>query len=222
MSDRVEIMLFGEPPTYSTNKDREEQWKNLITEKAVMQEPPIHCGIYFSFRVSSHTRKGKPFDVDNLCVPAWIALRRAYWFGGNYANLRWWHATKKLEKPSGLTIIAAVNPIRPVIKEVIFQGTYSGKLPKSGRDAKLIEWAKHVSTQKNHLIIPSKIGLAIYVGDNASKLTYSQIKRIIDCLYPIIGGKVSKADDSKISTLFVEKGVLGVAEDELEICIWAF
>ena len=53
-----------------------------------------------------------------------------------------------------------------------------------------------------------------------ASLSDGKVKHIIDCLYPLIGGKKGAPEDHRIVELYVVKSVPGLNNDQVQITIW--
>lgn len=55
---------------------------------------------------------------------------------------------------------------------------------------------------------------------NIGNIASGSVKSLIDCLYPILGGRLGAPDDWRVDILQVEKGVQGLLSDSVRISIW--
>lgn len=191
--------------------------------KKITPPKPID-DVSLSFKVSSLTRNGKTFDLDNLCESFFSALFRLGWFGSSKTNIMRWHANLTVGQPSSFTIGAIHNsPFH--IDEPLLLLIYKGKLPICGQDESFINWVKE-STSNNsniHSIFNNTdLGLSLLFDGNIhiGEFAGGKIKKIIDCLYPIIGGYAGAPKDSKFRSIYAEKLVSNLGVDKTEIIIY--
>ncbi len=106
---------------------------------------------------------------------------------------------------------------------VIFDEVYIGTLPKSATDKKFAEFVRISSKEKlrenDECVV--KIQFNSH-GVNLGNISSGTVKPIIDCLYPVLGGKPGAPDDHAIRTLIAEKGVNSIPQGSVRIVIGKF
>lgn len=220
LQKNYELVITSEPATYSTNGEME--FKNAIYDKVLSEIPSNINGVNLSFSVSSNTRKGHKFDLDNLCEPVFSSLCRAGWFNGKRPSIKWWYAERKVSQPSGVTISSVFPELDRRYKRTL-SAKYKGPLPRNSRDELFIEWIKEVIHQLDINTTMKSFGLRLQFGDdmlNIGDISTGRVKNVIDCLYPLVGGEIGKPDDWKIEKLLVEKGKTELSKDELRIDVF--
>ena len=115
--------------------------------------------------------------------------------------------SKNKSDNSGCNVSIFSHAYYPNVQDVFFEGNYQGPLPRKGSDREISKWLHDEN------LIPNKVAgselfvsLRFYRNDiNIGEIATGPVKATIDCLYPILGGSVSRPDDWKIQKLFVEK-----------------
>lgn len=218
---RVELFVPGEPATFATKGEK--PWKEAVTAAASLCVPTLEAvdGVTLDFTLSSHSRNGQPFDLDNLCDPVFVSLKNAGWFGGRKANVRWWRATKAEGPVSGVKIVGQAGPPNPDERSLLLQAVYQGDLPHHGRHEGFAAWAREIA-QVMSGPAPCCLGIGLRLGSpdvTIAEIASGRVKNIIDCLYPIIGGEASAPHDWKVHELWVDRGTEGQVS-RLDVDIW--
>ena len=106
---------------------------------------------------------------------------------------------------------------------MIFDKIYQGELPKSATDKEFAEFVKINSKEKLRINDECKIKIQFHSSlINLGNISSGTVKPIIDCLYPILGGKVGAPDDHSIRLLVVEKGIRDIPQNSVRIMISKF
>jgi len=214
----------GSPATFATKG--ENPWKNVIQQTVPPAVGETTHGLILQFKVPTLAPHNHPIDVDNLCEPVFSTfINKLGWIGGKRTHLQWWHATKKLGTPSGVELIITSSPtpvMRGVAGDAIFDAVYEGILPKCATDSEVPTWLAGLSIPifshpSDRLAIRFQFQSAKV---NIGAISSGKVKALIDCLYPILGGRQGAPDDWRIDVLQVEKGVEEVAEGAVRICVW--
>lgn len=216
------IAIAGEPATFATSA--EAAWREIVIAGATGRIPADATGLSIAFDLSSATRNGHYFDLDNLCEPVFSGLTRAGWFHGKRPNIRWWQASKRVALPAGVEITPSSVANPPEIVGSAFKATFSGMLPKGGSDLAFPEWVRTNMGNLDFSDTEHRLGVALRFGSgsvNIGDIATGAVKRIIDCLYPLIGGAASKPHDWKVHVLFVEKGCDDVESGAVEVSVWS-
>ena len=226
----VTIEVYGEPVTYGIDSKekgvtREADWRALIRKKAYNDNFVFGSGYVLHFHLRNNN-----LDIDNLCVPVFQALREVDRDKGNYANIKWWLAKKTMGFPNKLRLIAENRPPEDPFTSstLIFCKVYSGDFPDKHNKA-FENWV--LSNSKDICVNYEQFGISLKYGSSKINIgsihsesrNAARVKGVIDRLYPIIGGNGGnpiKPEDWKINTLYVEKGVSYLKENELEIKIY--
>lgn len=207
---KTSIWIPGTPATFATKG--EIPWKSLMAD--ALPENISGDGIRLEFVLPMGDPWKKIVDVDNLCEPVFsVAINQKGWLGGKRPNMVYWEASKSFGEKPGIEIsIVPQEIIQGKNSETIMDAVYEGPLPTGGKSPEIPEWLQTIfhgekSGTKDHLAASLQFANSkINIGDIAT----GPVKSIIDCLYPIIGGKSGAPDDWKIDRLRVEKGVGGI------------
>lgn len=205
----IEFWVPGDPATFATQGEK--PWKDSL-KKGIPEKETYskEKGVIIDFYLKNLFPNNQPLDLDNLCDPLFsVLVNNKKWFWGGRPNIRWWLASKNQSSDSGCRISLFSALHSTTIKNVIFKGYYEGILPTRGSDPDIPKWLEKVSSNP-----VSVNGLDLFVSlkfhqkdINIGEIATGPVKAIIDCLYPIIGGTVSRPEDWKIQKLFVEKNV---------------
>jgi hypothetical protein len=213
----------GTPATFATKG--EIPWRSRIIDTVPFDQYEGANGVSLDFSLPNLAPHGHPLDTDNLCQPVFFALKKIGYFGGTYADIQWWRATKKQSTPSGVSITfgqKAPKELTELLGPPFFRATYVGPLPGSATDLELPTWLESLE----NLPIPeatSRLALSIHFGSSSVSLgniSTGKVKSLIDCLYPIIGGGKGAPDDWKIDLIHAEKDRLNRNPDSVKITIW--
>lgn len=207
------FFIKGEPATFATTSEK--VWKQILdSDIPLCQGVNKYSGIALRFTLSSPTRNGHSFDLDNLVEPVFsVLIGKKRYFSGRRTNLLWWCAKKNIGTPAGVEIeLSGGSPLIRIKGTEIFKGEYNGELPKSATSkAALSSWLlsqgfkerRHENERYGiHLIFPEEI--------NIGEIATGAVKATIDCLWPIIGGKPGAPEDWRIEELMVEKAYFSI------------
>lgn len=201
------FFIKGEPATFATNSVK--IWKLILAFAIPLcQGVNKYSCITLRFTLSSPTRNGHSFDLDNLVEPVFSVLtgEKGY-FSGKRTNLLWWYAKKNIGTPAGVEIeLSGDSPLIRIKGTEIFKDEYDGELPKSSTSEALSSWLISQGFRERtherygiHLIFTERI--------NIGEIATGAVKATIDCLWPIIGGKPRTPEDWRIEELMVETKV---------------
>ena len=215
-----EYWIAGKPATYATKSER--TWKISVfnTLKSVKQ---YSGDIEFEFVFKSEYFNKVNFDVDNLCEPVFAVLTsKMGWFGGKRTTIHRWKATKRVGDIEGMYIRAFdVQLNKDTERKMIFNGIYKGVFPNKATDDSIPKW---INNGYKYIRI-NQYGISFEFGSNKlsiATISDGKVKHIIDCLYPVIGGKSGYPEDNKINSLVVERNTVDLGEDEVRIRIWEY
>jgi len=210
--EEVEIKIYGEPKTYSTNGEKEwkEKIRNVIGNYRIYKEGTYH-GICMRFFLSPE--KIKKIDVDNLCEPVFSSVVNwCNWFYGRRSNIGWWHAEKVLvydRRESGLLLKISGKYVLPRIENIygspIFDMIFAYE--DIGKIQSLFNKRVQMKTS-------DRFAVRLMFGDekvNIGEIATGLIKKIIDKFFP---------RDHNIYTLQVQKGIKKPKQSYIRISIW--
>ena len=219
LDDRAAYFLVqGTPATFATAGEK--AWKEALA--AAAPEPSLdghELTVECRLTVAELAPRGRPRDLDNFMEPVLSALvNQRGWFGGTRTKLRGFSAI--IEEGSDVGGAFGILPTfssRPLGGSPIFDGTYRGPLPTSGAAPEIPAWLGECGDVP---AAPASAGVYLGFGTfdvNVGDIATGPVKSVIDCLYPILGGKPSAPQDHIITQLVVEKGAHGVPEDGVQI-----
>lgn len=212
----------GEPATFATSK--ESAWKAEITNSLKDDLVPDCDGISLEFSLSTLAPRGHNLDIDNLCEPVFSVLSKLGWFKSRRTNINWWRATKQCESEPGLRIWPEDSSAPETVNSMRgpdFHGIYDGRLPTDSRDEEFINWViRQLPVDMPRFlqfIVELRFGGSrVNIGD----ISTGKVKPIIDCLYPVLGGKLGAPEDWRINDLQVCKRAFMLEEGQIYILIW--
>ncbi len=218
------IWIPGTPAPFATHGEK--PWKDELAQ-AVPDQPNAGMGLRLSFVLSDTSTWARKTDIDNLCEPVFsVVINKLGWFGGRRPNLEFFWAEKRYGEPVGLELsVLAKLPTRDDLSlhDVVFEGTYDGRLPNRATDLEIPEWLRSLGCHEltngaDALSVHLRFSDRINVGDVAT----GHVKSVIDCLYPILGGTAGAPEDWRVHALVVEKdasdvlGTVGIAVYRLQ------
>jgi hypothetical protein len=216
----VKAWISGRPAPFATAGER--PWKEAIAAQVPASTGESSAGMVLDFSLREDPDwPGHP-DVDNLCEPVFTTvINRLHWFGGSRTNLVWYLATKRPAADLGALVWVTADPAPKVASVVTvpnFTATWPGSSPSSARDAQFLAWvqAQGASVPEGQLAVALEFGgSSVNIGDVAT----GAVKHIIDCLQPVIGGRLGNPDDHRFVCVLVVKDVSGVPQSGVRITL---
>ena len=194
--------VSGIPATFATRRER--PWKQALERSVLRPAGQVVDGLVLRFSLPTLAPHGQPLDIDNLCEPVFsVVINKLGWFGGKRPNLRWWHATKTCGQPSGLRLsVHSVSPrvISDGAHDECLDTTYTGTLPRKATDDGIPSWLNSLGGFKppakhDRFAVQLQFGGSmVNIGDIAT----GNVKAVLDCLYPVIGGVKGKPEDWRV------------------------
>lgn len=223
--ERLLFVRFAGTPS-SWLGSGEKAWKDVL--RRGIPEPTFDDdarGLLLHFRLTGAESGYSAVDIDNVCEPVFqILINEKRWFSGKRANLLWFRASKSYGARPGcdLTVVRSDPLGTPhTHSRTLLSTLYTGPLPTKGSDPPLADWVKsipEVPVQLDRCAVLLQFGgTAVNIGD----IPTGRVKNVVDCLYPILGGKPSDPEDWRVATLQVEKGVFGLSDNALRITVYA-
>lgn len=221
----LSFSVLGEPATFATSGER--AWRDqLIRKIPIRAAGASDRGLTLEFECTSSSRRGHPFDIDNLCDPVFsILVNSKGWFGGHRPNILWWRAVRHLSSSPGchITVFSTHAPEIDVAPEIVLlDAVFQGQLPADAQDPVLPSWLKgnHMtSTRVSNPRFGVRIcfqGTRVNLGDIAT----GPVKHVLDCLYPVLGGSAGKPDDWRVELLQVEKNCDHLQNGTFRLRLW--
>src|SRR5262245_48108007 len=206
-------LVRGRPVGYSSGA-AEQEWKAKVRE-VVPTAPKMHggTGLFVDFLISAPTAQAPGFDLDNLLDPVLSAVINGQgWFGGHRPNLRWLAAQKKTTAEPA-ACMAVRNEVPRLWAEsdatVALDDVYPGAAP-SADDVE--EYAAWIERHMLRRLVSETVGVRLDFADtrvNLGEVT-GKAKVLVDGLWPILGGRRSYPDDSRVAALIMRKGITGL------------
>ena len=200
----------GMPASYSTGL--EAAWMETISA-AVPPSGGEHPedGLLVDISIPLPTPQAPGADLDNLLDPVFSAvINRQGWFGGRRSNLRWVAASKLVLDEPGLRL-ALLNEAPDLWRdsevEIAMNAVYEAEIPTSNTSSDYEEW---VSVHAGRPLPPGGVGVALDFSDpgvNLGDIATGVVKRVIDGLWPILGGESGAPHDGRIAALRMRKGL---------------
>jgi hypothetical protein len=216
----MKAWISGQPAPFATAG--EHPWKEALAAQTPCSSEECSTGMVMDFSLRYDVPwPGHP-DIDNLCEPVFsTVINRLRWFNGTRTNLSWYLATKRPGADLGALISVTSSPapeVASVVMAPCFAATWSGSMPKSARDAQFLAWvaAQGARFSDDPLAVALEFGGS---GVNIGDVPTGAVKHIIDCLQPVIGGRLGNPDDHRIVRLFVAKNVSGAGESSVRISV---
>lgn len=217
----TEWFIPGEPPTWLGSGERD--WKARLAEAVKLAPAPF---LNLDFRVSSFLRAGHRFDLDNMVTPVFDQL-----LGPRRSELRralhGWSARRGLSPQPGLRIVEADSARNDSMGGedcLVLDLAYLGGLPADSR-GKGVEFAQAVvhalgawSPSAEH-----RFAVDLGFGDDVQDITWvaeKPVKPVVDCLFPVLGGRPGAPEDWKIERLRVQRG-LSDLRGAFSVKVWA-
>lgn len=199
----LDQFIAGRPSSFATAAER--PWKEAIAAGLPeVQTSTRATFLELAFAVAPAVGYAEGADLDNLCEPVFSVLaNRLGWFGGSRPNVRAFRARKTLAEPTGcrIRITEARWADAWLAGHFLLDGTYADQLPRSARDASFAAWVARTMSRPAR---PSG-GIAVELGFagavNLGDIATGRLKNVIDCLYPVIGGRPGAPNNARITAI---------------------
>jgi len=200
---QLDRFITGRPAPFATAGER--PWKEAIAAALASSAPSAHGSfLELDFAVAPAIGYARGADLDNFCEPVFSVLaNRLGWFAGRRPNIRAFRARKTLAEPTGCRVRISSERWRdPWIEgAVLLNGVSAGPLPVSARDETFAAWAAGTmvrpASESGVLAVELHFSGPVNLGDIAT----GRLKNVIDCLYPILGGRPGAPNDARIVVL---------------------
>jgi hypothetical protein len=200
-------------PTPFAGGENERNWKLALREQSVApidEQGQTHLEVRFALAGARISQSGS--DLDNLIEPVVSVLVNGLgWAGGRRPNLQEIAAGKRSADIEGVQIAfgaAAATWSSLLLDEVLLDDIYGGPLPRSATEPEFAEWVV------SHMVGPLNgrpAAVRLWFSDSATNLgeiATGRSKPLIDCLWPVLGGRPGAPDDWRIQDLVVRKSGL--------------
>lgn len=200
----VEVFVAGRPAPFATTGER--PWKDAIAARLSDVSPPSLAARCLDLTFVVAASKAYPLgaDLDNLCEPVFSVLaNRLRWFGGTRVGVTHLRARKTVGPETGCLIRVAeiCSGFESSRGDLLLSAESSIPLPFSARDANWAKWAADAmvrsASPSSRLAIEIQFSGPVNLGDVAT----GRLKNLIDCLYPVLGGRLGAPADDRIVEL---------------------
>ena len=214
------IWVQGKPATFATKSER--PWKDQILAQmdgSINQFDSLDL----EFRLPESAFFMDGYDLDNLCDPVFTVLTSELgWYGRKQTNIRSWRAVKKQDNTFELWIKQTQDmevSIDP--SSVIFDAKYDDKLPRGSRDPEIPNWLFNLGEVPRVYGVCGLALIFININRSIASLSDGLVKHVIDCLYPILGGRPGAPEDHKIAELIVKREETNEDSETIRIIVWS-
>lgn len=205
----LDVFVPGDPASFATRGER--PWK--ATLESVLSPTPVLEGarcLSLDFHVSPRAGFASGADIDNLCEPVLsVLVNRVGWFARRRPTISALRARKAIATPAGCRIVATAGawPEDWVAGALLFDGTTDRPLPTSARDVAFAAWVAAEALERS--LPAATFGVAIEIAQaiNIGDVATGRVKNIIDCLYPVLGGRIGAPADDRVAVLEVRHSV---------------
>ncbi len=194
-------------PAGFANGAREQLWKEAL--RGALTPLPVEVGsralrLHFVLPPPAPGRPGS--DLDNLLDPVLAVLvGELRWFGGGRPSIEAIEATKERGAEPGCELeLLAAPPSSAAPQAPLLDALFEGPLPRSGTDQIFTEWVQRLVTPGPLAIGEPGLGVALtFHGPriNLGDIATGRPKNVIDCLWPLIGGRAGAPDDHLVTEL---------------------
>jgi hypothetical protein len=205
-----EWIVAGEASVWMGSGER--AWKNQLSASVRLDTSKPPAFLDLDFRVASFLRNGQVFDLDNMVTPVFNAL-----LGPRRSQIRLallgWRATRVENQDTGLRLRQydeALGTFELCGSVLVLDATLRGRLPVDSREggspfvAGIQEALGPWAPERTH-----RFAVALAFGDDVRDITWVEgvpIKPVVDCLFPVFGGRPGAPDDWKVDAIQVERG----------------
>lgn len=213
------IWVEGRPATFATRD--EAAWKENIALQ-VGNRKSAHNSLEMGFYIHQRYATLAGFDLDNLCDPVFSTLAsRLHWFDGRQSNITGWKAKKAYGPKEGVLLNNVDRVSLDVAMDcILFDSVYPGAFPKCAQDPEIPAWLYRMEVVPT---VAGPCGLALLFGPtrlSIASLSDGVVKHVMDCLYPILGGKPGSPYDHMIYEMRVQKGCDFLLSHEIRIVVY--
>lgn len=211
-SVRLDRFVAGRPSPFATAGER--PWKDAIAADLTALRPsPQGAFLELDFVVAPAIGYAGGADLDNLSEPVFsVLINRLGWFGGSRPNVRAFRARKALAQQTGCRIRVTDERWTDSWIEgpVLLAGASTGPLPMSARDDGFAAWAAKTMTRPASPSAAVGVELRFAGPINLGDIATGRLKNVIDCLYPVLGGRKGAPNDARITALEATRMAAGV------------
>jgi hypothetical protein len=193
----------GKPAPFATAGER--PWKDAITAELGSATPDRRAAfLELDFTVAPAIGYARGADLDNFCEPMFSVLaNRLGWFGGSRPNVRAFRARKALGTPTGCRVRIYSERWQDtwIDGAVLLDGVASGALPVSARDDKFAGWVRETMLRPGSSSGLFGVELRFTGPVNLGDIATGRLKNVIDCHYPVLGGRPGAPNDAQVAML---------------------
>lgn len=199
----LDQFVAGIPAPYSP---RDVAWKDRLAQ-ALASVPADSRGVFVELDFAVAPVVGYPYgaDIDNLCHPVFRVLAgRLGWFRGSGPNVLAFRARKTVSLPTGcrVRISDASRPFLLSLEgETLLDESQAKRLPTCARDASFVGWVQQSMMRRANTGGYLGVDVRFAARENIAEIPTGNVKKMIDCLQPILGGRIGAPDDSRVVLL---------------------
>ena len=221
----LRLRVAGVPSGFA-NGPPERRWKEAPEEALTPHRPDGDeraLRLRFILPPVAPGRRGA--DLDNLIDPVLsVLVGKLGWFGHRRPSIGGIEATKERGSEPGceLELLAGLEPSTAVEKPLL-DAVYEGALPRSARDELFTDWVRARVLAERRPDGPGGIGVSLVFGDprtNLGDIATGRPKNVIDCLWPLLGGRAGAPHDHLVTTLRLSRGD-SLGGTGVQVTIWS-
>jgi hypothetical protein len=200
---QLDRFINGRPAPFATAGER--PWKEAIAAALASSAPSAHGSfLELDFAVAPAIGYARGADLDNFCEPVFsVIANRLGWFGGRRPNIRAFRARKTLAEPTGCRVRISDDRWHDSWIEgvVLLDGASAGPLPLNARDEAFAAWVEGAMVRPADPRAVVAVELRFSGPVNLGDIATGRLKNVIDCLYPVLGGRPGAPNDARIVVL---------------------
>jgi hypothetical protein len=199
--------VAGSPASFATRGER--PWKEALRKQ--LSDVPVKgsaLSLELDFSIAPRVGYAEGADLDNLCEPVFsVLVNQLGWFGARRSNIQAFRARKALTTPTGCRVVVRSGQWADswLSGDVLFNLETDIPLPRSARDAAFAEWVAGGTMRPARLSTRLTVSLSFANPINLGDIATGRLKNVIDCLYPVIGGRPGAPSDDRIAALEVSR-----------------
>jgi hypothetical protein len=206
--DKADVLLdrfvAGRPAPFATAGER--PWKEALAAALASSSAPSAHGsvLELDFAVAPTTGYARGADLDNLCEPVFsVLINRLGWAGGRRPNIQAFRARKSLIEPTGCRVRISTERWRESWIEgpTLLDAVSRGPLPFSARDEGFANWVNGAMVRPAEPQTVTAVELRFAGPVNLGDIATGRLKNVMDCLYPVLGGRLGAPNDARVVAL---------------------
>jgi hypothetical protein len=199
----LDQFIAGRPAPFATAGER--PWKEAIAVSLASFAPSAKGSfLELDFAVEPAVGYARGADLDNFSEPVFSVLANQLgWFGGRRSNIRAFRARKTLAEPTGCRVRISIERWRDSWVEglSLLDAVSVGPLPRGARDDAFAMWVEKAMVRAADPDADLAVELRFSGPVNLGDIATGRLKNVIDCLYPVLGGRPGAPNDARIALL---------------------